>query len=307
MRCERKYTGRVTERDQPGVRLRLGIAYDGTHFSGWAKQPGQRTVQGVLDSALERLFQRVPADPLQLTVAGRTDAGVHATGQVAHLDLRNEHIEALMTPKRGHEQHDADAAAVMRRRLSGILGVDSDVVVFSAELVPSTFDARFSAVWRRYAYRIADSRTQPNPLRRFDTVQVSGELDVSAMQAAADTVLGLREFATFCKARDEATTIRELQQFDWRRDTDGVVIATLQADAFCHSMVRALVGGCVAAGMQRFEPGHLGELQAAATRTSEFAVMPAHGLTLTEVGYPPAEEWGIRAEAIRAKRTLDDG
>lgn len=298
------------------VRVRLGIAYDGTNFSGWAKQPGLRTVQGELEAAIHRLFQRVDAEPIQLTVAGRTDAGVHATGQVAHLDLTPDHLDVLAS-KRGHlsgsraevpssgvEGPRGAVGRALAHRLTGILGADADVVITSAELVSTDFDARFSAVWRSYRYRIADAQTAPNPLRRFDTAQVAGVLDVAAMQQAADTVLGLREFATFCKAREEATTIRELQRFDWARDEDGVVFAELRADAFCHSMVRALVGGCVAAGLARFAPAHLGKLQAAASRTSAFAVMPALGLTLTEVGYPPPGEWAARSHAIRAKRTL---
>lgn len=285
--------------------MRLGLAYDGTNFSGWAKQPGLRTIQGVLEDALGTLFQRVDESPLQLAVAGRTDAGVHATGQVAHVDLTPAHVDVLMNPGRGHESFDLDAAAAFKRRLVGILGADSDVVVTDAELVSSDFDARFSATWRRYHYRIADAASIPNPLRRCDTASVSGVLDLDAMQEAADTLLGLRDFATFCRARADATTIRELQQFEWRRDETGVAIATIQADAFCHSMVRALVGGCVAVGQSRFDSARLMRLQQATERTSAFIVMPAHGLTLTHVAYPDASEWGARATAIRAKRTLD--
>lgn len=288
------------------VRVRLGIAYDGTNFSGWAKQPGLRTVQGELETAIERLFQRLAVEPVQLTVAGRTDAGVHATGQVAHLDLTEEHQLSLLPSNRAGSRAESrdDVAAALKRRVTGILGADADVVLTSAEVIGPDFDARFSATWRSYRYRIADAQTAPNPLRRFDTAHIPGTLDVAAMQQAADTLLGLREFATFCKAREEATTIRELQQFDWSRDDEGFVTAELRADAFCHSMVRALVGGCVAAGLTRFTPAHLAKLQAAATRTSEFAVMPAHGLTLTEVGYPEPGEWASRANSIRAKRTL---
>lgn len=287
------------------VRVRIGLAYDGTNFAGWAKQPELRTIQGVLEDALATLVQRVEAEPLQLVVAGRTDSGVHATGQVAHVDLTDAHVTALTKPSRGHESHDVDVAAALKRRLSGILGGDSDVLLTSAEIVSSDFDARFSASWRKYHYRIADAATTPNPLRRNDTASVSGVLDLDAMQEAADTVLGLRDFATFCRARADATTIRELQQFDWHRDDDGVVIATIQADAFCHSMVRALVGGCVAVGQSRFDAERLSQLQAATERTSAFIVMPANGLTLTHVEYPQASEWAERATAIRAKRTLD--
>lgn len=284
--------------------MRFGIAYDGTEFSGWAKQPGLRTVQGVLEDALATIFQRGAGGAPTLTVAGRTDAGVHATGQVAHLDLSPAQHQLLDAPGRGHDHRGDDAAATLQRRLNSILGSDSDVAITESALVSTDFDARFSATWRSYSYRIADKATVPNPLRRFDTASVSGALDVEAMRQAAETVLGLRDFATFCKARDEATTIRELQQFDWHRDDAGVLIANIRADAFCHSMVRALVGGCVAAGQARFAPEHLGELQAQAVRTSRFVVMPAKGLTLTAVGYPDETEWASRADRIRAKRTL---
>lgn len=285
------------------ARVRLGLAYDGTNFSGWAIQPGLRTVQGVLEAALETLFQRLGPAP-KLTVAGRTDAGVHALGQVAHLDLTPEQLQLVLASERA-DRAASNPAMALRRRMSGLLGATADVAVTSAEFVSDDFDARFSAEWRRYQYRIADQLSTPNPLRRFDTSAVPTTLDVAAMQAAADTVLGLHDFATFCKARPEATTIRTLQAFNWHRDDTGVLIATIQADAFCHSMVRALVGGCVAVGQARFTAEHLAELRAAARRTGEFVVMPANGLTLVAVGYPPPQEWAERADRIRAKRTME--
>ena len=283
-------------------RVRIDIAYDGTHFAGWASQPGLRTVQSVLESALGTVLRRESSP--RLTVAGRTDAGVHALGQVAHFDLSKRELAALTRANAAGVPRDP--AATLKRRMNSILGEDSDVLLQAVTLVSTAFDARFSATWRSYRYRIADPASLPNPLRRWDTVTVSMPLDVAAMQAAAETVLGLHDFATFCKARPDATTIRELLAFDWSRDADGVLNGWVRADAFCHSMVRALVGGCVAAGAAKFAPEHLGELRVAAARSSEFKVMPAHGLTLMEVGYPAEHDWAERAERIRAKRSIDE-
>jgi tRNA pseudouridine38-40 synthase len=287
------------------TRIRLGIAYDGTGFSGWSRQPGLRTVQGVLEEALHTLFRRHEPAPT-LTVAGRTDAGVHALGQVAHLDLTPDQVDALLRPRKPRNAaDDADAAAALRRRLTGILGTaDSDVVVTSAALAEPGFDARFSASWRRYEYRIADAVTPRNPLLRASTLWYPARLDVDAMDAAAGTLLGLHDFAAYCKPREGATTIRTLQEFRWRRHGDGVIVASVQADAFCHSMVRALVGACVAVGEGRLPAEDLVLLRDVGTRTSAFKVMPAKGLTLMEVGYPHGSELAARAEQTRARRIL---
>jgi len=296
----------VVGSDASGLtRIRLGIAYDGTGFNGWARQPGQRTVQGTIEDALSRLFARHPPAPM-LTVAGRTDAGVHALGQVAHVDLTEGQVDALMRPRRSRNQaDDPDAAAALSRRVSGILGTaDADVVITDAALADPGFDARFSAVWRRYAYRVADAGAERNPLRRHDTTWLPVSLDVAAMDAAAATLVGLHDFASFCKSREGATTIRTLQAFGWRRDGDGTLVASLQADAFCHSMVRALVGACVAVGEGKLAVRDLALLRDVGARTSAFTVMPARGLTLLEVGYPDAAELASRAAQTRARRTL---
>ncbi len=284
----------------PGVRLRLDIAYDGAAFSGWARQPGLRTVQGALESALATVFTRWGEPPL-LTVAGRTDAGVHATGQVAHLDLSAEQWGAL-TAKRGAGRAPLDGLV---KRVNGIAGPEGDVVVTGASLAPEGFDARFSPLWRRYEYRIADADAPRDPRRRGHTVWHAARLDPAAMERGALTLLGLHDFATFCKPREGATTIRTLQQFRWDREPDGVLVARLQADAFCHSMVRAMVGATIAVGEGRFGPDRLEELRVARTRTSAFKTAPARGLTLTEVGYPADEELAGRAEQTRARRTED--
>jgi tRNA pseudouridine38-40 synthase len=270
------------------MRVKLGIAYDGTNFSGWAKQPELRTVQGTLEAAIARLFIWSDDPPL-LTVAGRTDAGVHATGQVAHLDLTD--IQAERCPP-----------DTLAHKINGVLGATTDVVVTSSAAVTDTFDARFAAVWRRYEYRIADAGCQRDPLQRHRTVWYSKDIDVDLMAAAAQALLGLHDFASFCKPREGSTTIRTLQEFDWVRADDGVVVARITADAFCHSMVRALVGACVAVGEGRLDVSTLVDLRDAMQRTSAFKVMPAKGLVLVTVGYPEDDQLAARTLQTRAKR-----
>jgi len=284
------------------VRIRLGIAYDGTDFKGWSRQPGLRTVQGVLEEALGTLFRRTGEVP-RLTVAGRTDAGVHALGQVAHVDVGEAALAAVARPRRGRDA-DVSPEAALARRLTGIIGADADVVVTHAERAPDGFDARFSAVWRRYEYRVADASAAPDPLERRRTVVVPRALDVEAMDAAAASLVGLHDFAAFCRPREGATTIRTLQSYGWERGAGGVLVASLQADAFCHSMVRALVGACVAVGEGRLEADGPAALLRDGARTSAFKVMPAKGLVLTEVGYPDDHELEARATQTRARREL---
>ncbi|GGA63588.1 tRNA pseudouridine synthase A [Pseudoclavibacter endophyticus] len=282
--------------DSP-VRIRLDIAYDGTAFSGWAVQPGLRTVQGTLEDALRILYRDLPEDGALLTVAGRTDAGVHALGQVAHLDLRADQWAA--TTRRAAKTEPPDAFV---RRMAGIIGNDADVVVTKAAIAPAGFDARFSATWRRYEYRLADLATPPNPLERHRTALVRGHLDVDRMNEAARMLVGLHDFAGFCRPRAGATTVRTLQRFEWRRSERGTFIADVQADAFCHSMVRSLVGMCAAVGQGRLAVDRVSELLEVSERSNAFAVLPARGLTLTAVGYPDDPDLAARQEATRAKR-----
>lgn len=279
------------------VRVRLDIAYDGTAFSGWAAQPELRTVQGTLEDALRILYRALPETGPLLTVAGRTDAGVHATGQVAHLDLDGG-VWASTVRGRG----DDDPAAALVRRCAGILGADSDVVVTAARKVGPEFDARFSAVWRSYEYRLADASAVPNPLERHRTTVVRRPLDVDAMNAAAEVLIGLHDFAGFCKPRAGATTIRTLQEFSWTELDRGVYRARLRADAFCHSMVRSLVGMCAAVGQGRLPLARVPELLDLRHRSNSFTVLAAKGLTLTEVGYPADADLASRQLATRAKR-----
>ena len=294
------------------IRLRLDIAYDGTDFLGWAKQPGLRTVQGELEKALAAVFSRFGAGPV-LTVAGRTDAGVHALGQVAHVDLTPDQFASLVSSHQGKgKKPDASPearAARLGRRLNGIAGLTSDLYVAASSLAPTGFDARFSATWRRYRYRIADKSAPRDPLLRNQTLWYPATLDLDAMNVVARGMLGLHDFAAYCKPRVGATTIRTLEYFGWERDPAGVLVASLQADAFCHSMVRALTGAAVAVGEGKLKAGRAVELLRAKERTAEFKVLPAKGLALVEVGYPDDAEVGLRAEQTRARRdaaTLDE-
>ncbi|WP_062517605.1 tRNA pseudouridine(38-40) synthase TruA [Demequina gelatinilytica] len=278
------------------VRARLDLSYDGTGFSGWATQPGLRTVQGVLEDALARIV-RQEAQP-RVTVAGRTDAGVHARGQVAHVDLDAQAWARM--PGRS----DRAPAAGLLTRLNGVL--PDDVVVRSVSVAPEGFDARFSATQRRYAYRVTDA--VPDVLQRRHVVAVSRPLDVDALNAASSTLTGLRDFAAFCRGREGATTIRDLLELSWRRESDGpdagLVVATVRADAFCHSMVRSLVGALLAVGEGRRDLDWLAVVAASEGRSQAIAVAPAHGLTLEEVSYPDDALLAARAEATRGRRTL---
>ncbi|MCR2815900.1 tRNA pseudouridine(38-40) synthase TruA [Microbacterium jiangjiandongii] len=288
------------------MRIRLDIAYDGTHFRGWARQPQLRTVQGTIEEAITRILGGEP----RLVVAGRTDAGVHATGQVAHLDLTEAQVARLQA-RRGRGDgveggaDDSARVAALAGRIGGVLGQYPDVVVRRTSIAPEGFDARFSATSRRYEYRIADTATGYDPLERHRTTTVRAGLDVTAMDAAARSLVGLHDFAAYCKPRDEATTIRTLLEFEWRRDGAGVLIAHVKADAFCHSMVRALVGACVAVGEGRLSPADVVELRDEGVRTSEFKVLAARGLTLTEVGYPADDLLAARAAQTRNRRDAE--
>lgn len=282
------------------MRIRLDIAYDGTHFRGWARQPGLRTVQGVLENALARIVGGEP----RLIVAGRTDAGVHASGQVAHLDLNPD--QAARLPRRRRDNDESDAVAALAGRIRGVLGAYPDVTVRRTSRAPEGFDARFSAVWRRYTYRLADAATTYDPLDRARTTTLRSALDVEAMDAAAGRLIGLHDFAAYCKAREEATTIRTLLEYDWHRGADGVLVANVRADAFCHSMVRALVGACVAVGEGRIEIDDVVAIRDARLRIPETKVLAARGLVLAEVGYPADELLAARAEQTRNRRDADD-
>ncbi|ONK12033.1 tRNA pseudouridine(38-40) synthase TruA [Streptomyces sp. MP131-18] len=269
------------------TRVRLDLAYDGAGFSGWARQAGRRTVQEEIEEAL-RVVTRSPGR-YELTVAGRTDAGVHARGQVAHVDLPDE-VWAGQGKGR------------LLRRLAGRL--PHDVRVWRAEPAPPYFNARFSAVWRRYAYRVADHPGGVDPLLRGHVLWHNWPLDVAAMNEASRLLLGEHDFAAFCRRREGATTIRALGDLRWERRADGVVEGTVRADAFCHNMVRALVGALLFVGDGHRPPDWPARVLAARVRDSAVHVVRPHGLTLEEVAYPPDGELAARNAQARRRRTL---
>lgn len=281
------------------IRIRLDFAYQGTGFAGWAVQPGLRTVQGTLEAALERVL-RVPAP--RLTVAGRTDSGVHSRGQVAHLDLDVDVWEKL--PSRSGRTPGNSLVS----RLAGVL--PRDIVVHRASRAPAGFDARYSATMRRYSYRIADSASSRDPLRRDWTLWVKKPLDVAAMHEACQPLLGVRDFAAFCRPRPGATTIRHLQELTWARPESGpdagLVVASLRSDAFCHNMVRALVGASLTVGEGRAAVGWPSLVLARGMRDSRAPVIAPEGLVLEEVVYPPDDELAARATLGRNRRTDED-
>lgn len=262
------------------MRLRLDISYDGSAFHGWARQPGLRTVQGELEEALATILRTAEAPPL--TCAGRTDSGVHARGQVAHVDLA--------------EPIEPDRLAHRLRRLT-----PDDIAIHTVSRAPRGFDARFSAVERRYVYRIVDRPDDVDPLARGYTVAWPRPLDEVAMVRAARFLVGERDFAAFCKRREGATTTRTLLELSPARQ-GSVLATTVRADAFCHSMVRALMGALTAVGEGRYEPSWAAEVLAARVRDPRVRVMPAHGLTLEEVVYPPDHGLAERARTARSRR-----
>jgi tRNA pseudouridine38-40 synthase len=271
------------------MRLRIDLAYDGGRFHGWAKQPGLRTVQGEMEHAVDTVLRTTRTS---LTVAGRTDTGVHARHQVAHLDLDEA---LLVSGRRGTPPLDA-----FLRRMNGIL--DTDVRLHRITEAAPGFDARFSAIWRRYAYRIADRDGAVDPLARGHILAWQRPLDLDAMNEAAELMLGRHDFASFCRRRAGATTVRTLLDLHWARQPDGLAVATVRADAFCHNMVRALVGCLMAVGEARRTPAWAAEVLSSGRKDPAVIVAHAHGLTLEEVAYPPDDELAARAQSSRQKR-----
>ncbi|MEU0087817.1 tRNA pseudouridine(38-40) synthase TruA [Streptomyces sp. NPDC006274] len=278
----------MSDEVEPGhVRLRLDLSYDGKDFSGWAKQAGgRRTVQGEIEDALRTVTRS--RTTYELTVAGRTDAGVHARGQVAHVDLPEEvwaeHRDKLL------------------KRLAGRLS--RDVRIWKVAEAPAGFNARFSAIWRRYAYRVTDAPGGVDPLLRGHVLWHDWPLDVEAMNEAAAGLVGEHDFAAYCKKRDGATTIRTLQQLSWERDASGVITATVKADAFCHNMVRSLVGALLFVGDGHRPAAWPVQVLAAGVRDSAVHVVRPHGLTLEEVGYPADALLAARNKEARNRRSL---
>ncbi|WP_430867689.1 tRNA pseudouridine(38-40) synthase TruA [Demequina aurantiaca] len=290
----------MTELDSSDVvRVRLDFSYDGSDFQGWAAQPDYRTVQGVMEAALAQVIRRT--GPLRLTVAGRTDAGVHARNQVAHVDMPRWAWERCTS------RTVTDPIVALRYKLWSVL--PRDIVINTISIAQPGFDARFSAMARRYTYRISDRPDTRDPLRRSHVYWNRKALDIDRLNTAALAVTGLRDFAPYCRPRDFATTIRELHRFSWERPEagpdEGLVVATLEADAFCHSMVRSLVGAVKDVGSGRRDLAWLASHDEYSERSPAVSVVPPHGLILESVQYPDDAEMAARAEATRRRRVLD--
>jgi tRNA pseudouridine38-40 synthase len=265
------------------LRLRLDLAYDGTNFSGWGKQPDRRSVQEEVEKAIATVTQ----SKIDSIVAGRTDAGVHASGQVIHVDVP----DAINLEELGY-------------KLNRIL--DTDVRVMDVSIAPPAFHARFSALRRHYTYKILDANQVISPLHRFDVASWYRPLDIEAMNTASALLLGDHDFAAYCKFREGATTIRQLQKFEWVRDADGYLVGDVVADAFCYSMVRNLVGAVVCVADGRFGPEWIAQTLANKVRISDSLVFPACGLTLRQVDYPSDLELLERAAQTVARREAQD-
>ena len=265
------------------LRLRIDLAYDGSNFSGWAIQPDRRTVQAQVEEAIEKIA-RVRIESI---VAGRTDAGVHATGQVIHVDIP-----------------DSIAIEDLAYKLNRIL--DEDIRINRIEVAPPAFHARFSALRRYYQYRILDENKVIQPLARLNTAGWYRPLDLNLMNQASKLLLGTNDFAAFCKYREGATTVRTLEKYEWVRDSEGYLVADVVADAFCYSMVRNLVGAVVCVADGRFEPSWIKTLLENKERVSDSLVFPARGLTLYKVDYPDAAELLERAKKTVARREEEE-
>lgn len=259
-------------------RFRVDLSYDGTNFSGWGKQPDRRTVQGEVEAALSQIFDR----PIDTTVAGRTDAGVHATGQVIHFDAPMKLDEMIY-------------------RLNRILTDEIRIINFNE--APYGFHARFSALRRNYIYKILDGNQTLHPVLRTDVAPYYRKLNINLMNEAAETLLGENDFFSFCRFREKATTVRKLEKFDFHRNEDGVIVGEVSADAFCYSMVRGLVGAVVHVGEERFPVSWVREVLEKRERQSESLVFPAKGLTLVGVDYPEDAKLLERANLTMARRS----
>lgn len=266
-------------------RVRITLSYDGTNFFGWGKQADRRTVQGELEAALFKLFQQ----QLDTVVAGRTDAGVHASGQVCHVDLpENEYTDIAY-------------------RLNRIL--TDEIRIKSVERTSPDFHARFGALRRHYMYKIKDGNGYIEPTSRLDIAPWYRDLNVDLMNQAAATLIGEHDFFSYARYRENATTIRELQRFEFERNEDGLIIARLSADAFLYNMVRSLIGTMVYIGEGRFNTDWAREVLEKRERPSDSVVFPAKGLTFTGVDYPADSELHARilkTMAIRAESSEEE-
>jgi tRNA pseudouridine38-40 synthase len=272
-------------------RFRLDLAYDGTDFYGFAKQSAYRTVAGELLSGLVKIFGEDDQD-FRMRVAGRTDAGVHAQAQVLHLDLTSEQLKRI---RRGHG---------VAERLNKIIA--PDVRVISFEEAEPGFHARYSALSRRYRYSIADRSVVPNPMTSRYLLEILWHLEVEPMVEVAKEFIGLRDFRAFCKERDGTTTIRRLREISVKRRSNGVIDIEIEADAFCHNMVRSVVGALMSAGSGRTSVREVRKALSGQRNEHAYKVQAPQGLTLIKIAYPAKSKLAAQAELTQRTRTLDD-
>jgi tRNA pseudouridine38-40 synthase len=272
-------------------RFRIDLAYDGTDFYGFSKQSAYRTVAGELLSGLVKIFGEDDED-FRMRVAGRTDAGVHAQAQVAHLDLTAEQLKRI---RRGHG---------VAERLNKI--IDPDVRVTAFEEADPGFHARFSALSRRYRYSIADRSVTPNPMTSRYMLEIMWHLDTAPMIEVAKEFMGLRDFKAFCKERTGTTTIRELKEISVKRRPNGVIDIEVEADAFCHNMVRSLVGALMSAGSGRTTVREVRKALKGNRNEHAYKVQAPQGLTLIKIAYPAKSKLAAQAELTQRMRSLDD-
>lgn len=309
--------GTVTVAPRRKIRIRMDLCYDGSPFSGWAKQPGMVTVEGCLEDAARLVLRR----DIRFTVAGRTDAGVHAEHQVVHFDLEEDAWEGLQgRPRSDGRDGDSPAESLVRKMngaLSRILSLvappvrrgarpaaEGAIVVRSSAQVEPGFDARFSALSRSYVYRIADGLDRQGPLNRTTSYWTRSALDTSVLNRAGERLLGLHDFLSFCKPREGATTVRDLRSVRFERNREGLIEARITADAFCHNMVRSVVGSCVLVAEGHRDLAWLDSRITTPVRDSSVRLAPPEGLVLESIDYPrDPEEWVRRAERTRARRT----
>ena len=252
---------------EPLVRVRMLVAYDGSGFHGFAAQPGQRTVAGVLGVAIEKVARH----PVELTCAGRTDRGVHAWGQVVSLDLAaSVDLEAL------------------QRSLVKLCG--PAIVVREVSVAPPDFDARFSATGRTYRYTVLN-RPVPDPFLAATSWHVPVPLDIELLTLACDPFLGEHDFSAFCRrpkaapGEEPASLVRRVRQAGWTDLGEGVLRFEIEATAFCHQMVRSIVGTVVAAGHGQTRAGDIRAILRAGDRAAAAPIAPPEGLCLWQVSY----------------------
>ncbi|NBQ59835.1 MAG: tRNA pseudouridine(38-40) synthase TruA [Actinobacteria bacterium] len=250
------------------ARLRVDLTYDGTNFSGWAKQPNQRTIQEEFEKALTTILRT----PVTTIVAGRTDAGVHAKHQVLHSDIPiDSQIDNLTF------------------RLNQFL--TDEIRVLRTAWAPVNFHARFTAQSRTYQYKIIDGGQVTAPLDRYDSVEWFRKLDINLMNLGSNLLLGEHDFFAYCKFREGGSTVKNLLKFEWHRDENSIVIGEIQANSFRYNMVRNLVGAAVCVGEGRFEPKWMKKVLDERLRVSDSYVFPAKGLTLISISYPEIDQY----------------